>query len=246
MLPSSTLSDGQDLAHDAPPISYNRGVERGLLAELTDDARASFESLATRRQYPDGATLFFEGDPSDWVLGIVAGQVKVSALTDDGREVVLAVCGPGESLGELSAIDGRARSATATAMGDVEALLLTVDRFEAFLDAHPAVARSLLRTIAERLRDADRREVEFAALDSVGRVAARLVDLVERFGVPADDGGIRIELAITQEEIAGWTGCSGEAASKALAELRRLGLVATARRSITVVDCEGLRTRSGL
>lgn len=220
-------------------------TRHGLLNHLGPEARAEFERRATERRYADGAAMFHEGDPSDWVLGIVDGRVKVSALTDEGREVVLAVCEPGEVLGELSAVDGRPRSATATAMGPVTALMLGVADFRAFLEAHPDASIPVLRSIAERLRDADRRDVEYAALDSVGRVAARLTELADRFGTTHVDGGVRIELPITQDELAGWTGCSLEAVGKALQTLRRLGHVSTARRAITVLDADALRSRAG-
>jgi CRP-like cAMP-binding protein len=77
-------------------------------------------------------------------------------------------------------------------------------------------------------------------------VAARLVELAERFGTSADDG-IVIEMHFTQEDLAGWTGSSREAVIKALRALRGLGLIATGRRSVTVLDLEGLerRARSG-
>lgn len=219
--------------------------ERGLLEQLGAAERADFEERATVRNYGAGATLFHEGDPSDWVVAIVEGRVKVSALTEDGREVILAVCNPGEVLGELSAIDGRPRSATATALEPVRALMLAVDEFRAFLDHHPSAAVHLLQSVAERLRDADRRDVEYAALDSIGRIAARLVELAERFGIERGDGGVRIELSITQDELAGWTGCSREAVGKALRTLREQGLVATGRRAITVLDTDGLQRRAG-
>lgn len=216
----------------------------GLLAELTDDDREAFEQSATRRAYPSGSTLFHEGDPSDWVLGIVEGRVKVSALTAEGREVVLAVCGPDEVLGELSAVDGRPRSATATAIDQVVALMMSVDDFAAYLVRHPSAALVLLRSLAARLRDADRRDVEYVALDSEGRVAARLVELAERFGTTHVDGGVHIELPMTQDELAGWTGCSSESVGKALHRLRGRGHIDTGRRSITVLDVDALRRRA--
>lgn len=219
--------------------------ESGLFDRLSPEDQADFEHRATERRYREGSTLFHEGDPSDWVIAIRDGRIKISALTPDGREVVLAVCGPGEVLGELAAVDGKPRSATATAVDDVRVLLMDVDVFNAFLDERPKASMLLLRSIAERLRDADRRDVEYAALDSLGRVSARLLELADRFGTPHDDGGVRIELPITQDELAGWTGCSREAVGKALQQLRKLGAVATARRSITVLDADLLAARAG-
>jgi CRP-like cAMP-binding protein len=217
----------------------------GLLHRLSDADRADLVGRGTERRFRAGTTLFNEGDASDWVVGILEGRVKVAAITEDGREVVLAVCTPGEVLGELAAVDGRPRSATATSIDEVRAVVVPVAEVRDFLGTHPEAAMLLLESVAERLRDADRREVEYAALDSIGRVASRLVQLAERFGVPADDG-VRIELPFSQDELAGWTGCSREAVGKALQSLRRRGSITTGRRSITVLDLEGLRGRAGL
>jgi CRP-like cAMP-binding protein len=102
---------------------------RGLLDRLPAADRAELERRGTRRRYRAGAPLFHEGDPPDWVAVVLGGRVEVSAVTGDGKEVVLAVCSSGDVLGEVSAIDGLSRSATATAVDTVEALVVPVDGF---------------------------------------------------------------------------------------------------------------------
>ena len=195
-----------------------------------------------RRRYPRGTTLMNEGDRSERMVVIVAGLVKVSYYTDDGREVVLAIRGPGDLLGELAALDGEPFSATVTALDDVEALVMTVGDFRKVLAEEPDFGLSLFKSLSRKLRDADRKRVEFAAYDSVGRVASRLVELAETFGEDALEG-IRIGLPLTQEELAGWTGCSREAVAKALQTLRNRDLIESHRRGVTVKDLEGLRLR---
>src|SRR2546421_12578570 len=86
------------------------------------------------RRFRSGATLFHEGDNSDWIGLVVKGRVKISCFGADGRERLVAVIGPGELLGELSAIDGEPRSATATALEAMEAAVLTADGFVGFLE----------------------------------------------------------------------------------------------------------------
>jgi len=101
----------------------------------------------------------------------------------------------------------------------------------------------LVRMLNRRLRDADRKRIEFLAQDTVGRVCSRLVELAERFGESGGEG-VHIDLVISQEELAGWTGSSREAAIRALRSLRELGWIATSRRSITVLDLAELRRRA--
>ena len=125
------------------------------------------------------------------------------------------------------------------ALEPLDALAIPAGDFDFFLETHPRVALVILRVVIARLRDADRQQVEFAAYQTLGRVARRLVELAERFGEETD-GGVRITLPISQEELAGWAGASRESTAKALHELRDLGLIETARRDITVRDLAGL------
>jgi CRP/FNR family transcriptional regulator, cyclic AMP receptor protein len=199
--------------------------------------------LGRAKKYRRGAVLFHEGDPATNVLVVRSGRVKVSSYTEDGKEVVLAIRGPGELLGELSAIDGRGCSATAAALEPVEVVLVAAESFRTFLEDYPRVALALLGSVSGKLRDADRKRVEFGAYDTTARVAKRLVEMAERFGESAS-GAVRITLPLSQQELAGWTGASREAVSKALHQLRSRGFISTARRGITVRDIEGLRRRA--
>jgi CRP/FNR family transcriptional regulator, cyclic AMP receptor protein len=216
----------------------------GSFAEaLTAEERERLLRDGRRRRFPRGSTLFNEGERSDRVVILLSGRVKVSYFTEDGREVVLAVRSGGDILGELSVLDGEPRSATATAIEPVEGLVLAAEQFRDFLCARPRVALVLLEMLSRRLRDADRKRVEFGAYDSVGRVARQLMELAEEFGVPHGDG-VRIALPLSQDELAGWVGASRKTVSNALQSLRRRGLVETARRSITIRDVEALRKRA--
>ena len=85
------------------------------------------------------------------------------------------------------------------------------------------------------MREADRRRLEFSTLDTLARVATRLLELTERFGEPVA-GGICVELPLVQEDLARWCGASRESTVKALRTLRDLGVVTTARRTVTVHD----------
>jgi CRP-like cAMP-binding protein len=216
----------------------------GWFAQLPAPERAALHARGTPRQFRAGVALFHEGDPSDWVLLVERGRVKVAAVTADGKDVVLALRGPGDLVGELAALDGLPRSATATALDAVDARVVHADAFRGFLVEHPHAALLLLRTVCHRLRDSDRRRVEFVALDAAGRVARMLVELADKFGTPGVDGSVHIDLPITQDDLAGWTGSSREAIAKALSALRSRGLVATSRRSITVLDLKGLQARA--
>jgi CRP/FNR family transcriptional regulator, cyclic AMP receptor protein len=207
----------------------------GPLAAAFEDGR--------RLRLRTGTVLFAEGDASNRVALLLSGRVKVSTLSDGGVETVLGFRGPGEVLGDLSALDGEDHIATVTVVEDGDALVVPASRFIAALEARPGAALALLRVVAQRLRDADRKRAEFVSLDVGGRVAHRLAELAEAFGRPADDG-ILIDLTLSQRELAGWTGASREAVNKAIAQLEAAGLVRRDHRRLVVLDLEGLRLRA--
>ena len=125
----------------------------------------------------------------------------------------------------------------------MEALAISSEMFLDYLVDHPRVALHLLRMLTGRLRDADRKRIEFGARDTIGRVAARLVELAEQFGTEGGTGVV-IDLPFSQQELAGWIGSSRESVVKALTQMRARGWIETGRRSITVRDMAALRTRA--
>jgi CRP/FNR family transcriptional regulator, cyclic AMP receptor protein len=217
-------------------------------AMLTADERTDFIRRARRRRWKRGEVLIREADKSDWVLLLEVGRVKASSHTAGGSEIVLAVRGPGALVGELSAVSREPRSATVQALEPVTGYVMPLADFEVYLKEHGRIAYLLMRLIAERLRDADRKRIEFGAQDTTGRVAARLVELADRFGAPAGDterpGAVRIALPLSQDELAGWIGASREAVSKALGVLRTAGWIRTSRLQVVVLDLEALKDRS--
>jgi CRP-like cAMP-binding protein len=218
--------------------------EVAFLDILSEEDRAWLHERGVVRSFPQSSALVHEHDPSDRVLFVLKGRVKIASASEDGRERVLAFRGPGEVLGELSAIDGKPRSASVIAVDPVQALVMPATTFQTFLERTPKAAFYLLQKFVARLREADRKRVEFGATDTIGRVAARLVELSERYGKRTPEG-VRIDLPITQEELASWVGSSREGVNKALHTLRQLGWVDVERRAFTVLDMEALRRRRG-
>ncbi|MFL6160112.1 MAG: Crp/Fnr family transcriptional regulator [Marmoricola sp.] len=214
----------------------------GFFGQLTRQDRDAIRSHSGSRRFTAGSTLMYEGQAGAEVLILVSGRVKVSYLTRDGREVILDFRGPGELIGEMAVVDGHPRSNTVQAIEPVHVLALPASDFRALVASSPTLANQLLQNMIRRFRDSDRKVIEFGASHTVGRVAARLVEMVERFGTATAAGHV-IDLPITQDELAGWTGASRESVAKALASLRELDLIATDRRRFTVLDLEGLRQR---
>jgi CRP/FNR family transcriptional regulator, cyclic AMP receptor protein len=197
-----------------------------------------------RRRYTKSQSILRAGAAGDVVVVVLSGRVRLVALGAEQREVVLAIRGEGELLGEMAALGAQRRTASAIALDDVDAGILHGDEFRAFLRDRPDAALVLIRMLVRRLSEASRDLASLATQDSVGRVAKRLLDLAADHGVPSSRG-TRIELSLTQDELARWTGATRETVSRALRLMRQLGWVATDHRTITVLDPDALRERSG-
>jgi CRP/FNR family transcriptional regulator, cyclic AMP receptor protein len=210
---------------------------------LSDEDRTALEGIGRRTAFPAGTVLMHEGLHGEGVFLLRKGAVKATSVTRSGREVVLAFRGAGELIGDLAMIDDRPHSSTVVAVEPVEALLISSRDFRAFLEQRPAAGIALIRMVVDRFRDTDRKLVEFSASDSLGRVASRLLELATSHGEQSDSG-VSIALHLSQEELAGWAGCSVKAVVNALQTLRRMGLIETGRRRLTILDLDGLRERA--
>jgi CRP-like cAMP-binding protein len=209
----------------------------GFTARLSDPERAALFELGRERTYARNARVFHEGDLDNFVVVILDGRIKIVTTSPEGAESLLSVRGTGSLVGELAALDDAPRLASAIVLEPLTARVLTADEFRGFLAQHPSAALELARTLIARLRESDRRRVEFGSYDVTGRLAALLLELSR--GRP---DGSSTGIALSQQELAGLIGASRESVARALGTLRSRGLVATRRRAITVLDPDGLRS----
>ncbi len=215
-----------------------------FLRQLGPEDADALLGLTRRRRIRRAETILRAGAAGDEVVVVLDGRVKLTAYGADRREVVIALRGPGELLGEMAALAGQRRTATAVAVDDVEAGFLHADELRDFLRDHPDAALVMIRMLVRRLSEATRDVVDLATRDSVGRIAKRLLELAAEHGAPTDSG-TRIELSLSQDELARWTGATRETVSRALRLMRQLGWVATDHRTVTVLDPVALRERVG-
>jgi CRP-like cAMP-binding protein len=216
--------------------------ELPYLHALDAPAQERLRALSVPRRYEPDATLFRQGDRSDHVIIVTRGRVKVATLRPGVGEIVLAERGAGDLLGELSAIDGRPRSADAVALEEVSALTLLNDDFKVFLREQAGAAYALLETLAYRLREADLRHVELGETDAVTRLARALRQLASDHGEPT---GPWVMVALTEVELAAHLQTSPEEIANSLELLESEGIVESHRRGVTVVDAAALDAKAG-
>jgi CRP/FNR family transcriptional regulator, cyclic AMP receptor protein len=221
------------------------GAQSQPFLETLDAAeRAALLSAGRGRHWERGELLVRAGEAADSAIVLHGGLVKIHKASGSGEEVVLGISGPGDLMGEIVAVRHAARSASATALEDVDGVVISVAALRSFLAAHADAALALLDLTLRRLYVSDARRLEFATGGSLARVASRLVELTERFGAARPDGSLEVGLPINQEELASWSASSRESTARALRTLRELGLIETSRLRLIVRDLERLRSHA--
>lgn len=214
------------------------------MGALPESDRDALLGLGREREWDRGDALVRTGESAESAIILLSGLVKIHRVAADGQEVVFGIAGPGDLLGEVSAVRRSVRSATVTALVSVTGRVVPVPDLRSFLGNRPGAALALLDLTLSRLYVADAHRVEFATSESLARVTSRIVELAERFGRPTGSGALEAALPINQEELASWSGSSRESTARALRTLRELGLIETHRLRLTVLDLEGLRAHA--
>jgi CRP-like cAMP-binding protein len=214
-----------------------------FLERLTESERERLIALGILRRYPRDAVLMFQDETEEHLLLLLKGRVKVTRSSAGEHELLLAIRDRGELMGELAFIDGGPRLATVTALEAVEAVLIPGRDFRAHLETTPRVAVVLLEAVAVRFRESTVRRLQFAASDTLGRLAARIVELADRYGEPQETG-IAVSMPISQDELASWTGASRAGVAAGLQTMRELGWLTTERRRLILHDAAAIRARA--
>ncbi len=218
-------------------------LQSPLFAALDPDGAAALHSQLTETVLAKGETLFAEGDPGDRLYVIIDGKIKLGRSSNDGRESLLGVLGPGEMFGELSLFDPGPRTSTATALTDAVVLGLSNQQLRPWLAGRPEVAEALLQALARRLRRTNEAMSDLVFSDVPGRVAKALMDLGEKFGTVTPDG-LLVTHDMTQEELAQLVGASRETVNKALADFAQRGWIRLESRQVLILDVERLGKRA--
>jgi len=195
----------------AEELGFLRNVP--ILADLDDAQLDKIAKLGTRKKYKKGNIIVLEKEMGAALFVIITGKVKVVRTDEDGREVILSIFGPGEFFGEMSLLDGLARSATVVATAKSELFMIHRREFLDLLNEFPAVAISLLAELTMRLRKADAQIKSLSLKDAAGRVANVLLLLADDVGV-FKKGKVVIEDLPLQQDMANMAGTSRETVSR--------------------------------
>jgi CRP/FNR family transcriptional regulator, cyclic AMP receptor protein len=214
-----------------------------LFARLDPSGLEAIADISASRWYRRGQPIFFEGDPGDRLFLLVEGAVKIFVTSRQGEEMVLVTLGPGETFGELAAIGGGVRSASAETLE--RSLILTLNRpaLMNLLQQWPEIMQGVLESLSDVVRRLTGRTADFVFLDLYGRVAKLLLSLA---GEVKEEQNVVVDLHMTQSDLARMVGVARQSFNNALHELARRGYIELQGKRIVLLDVERLRSRAGV
>jgi CRP/FNR family cyclic AMP-dependent transcriptional regulator len=216
-------------------MNFLRTVQ--LFSELEDSDLLKLEALGERKKYEEGSTILREGDPGSAMFVVITGKVKVVRIEEEGNEVILAILGEGEFFGEMAILDGHTRSATVVTIDDSELFVLSQNDVIQLLHDFPAIAISLLKEFAVRLRKANTQIKGLSLKDAAGKVAGVILRLADEFGF-FTKGAVEITELPVQQDMASMAGTSRETVSRILQMFVEQGYVTLRGRKLVINDFE--------
>ena len=206
-----------------------------LLQGITDTALQKLAASAVRRSVNAGTILFVEGDPVVGFYLIESGAVKISRVSQDGREYILLLLGEGDSFNEVAALDGDPNPATATAHSDATVYCILRHELRRIVYDNPDLAWAMIESISRRARHLVGMVQDLSMRSVKGRLANLLLDQAQ-----ANDADA-VPRMLTQEEMASRLGTVREMVGRALRSLATDGIIEFDRHRIVVLDVERLR-----
>ena len=205
---------------------------------FSDLSPADLNKIAERmiqRTYTKGQMILLEDDLGQTFFVIAEGSVKITRLSDDGREVILAMLGESDFFGEMSLLDGAGRSANVVALEASEILTLSRNDFLEILQDYPKISISLLDELTQRIRKSDQQIESLSLSDVEQRIGITLIRLAEELGT-IKQGSVKIKNLPYQQDIANMAGTSRETVSRTFKLLEEKGLVTREGRKLTIYN----------
>jgi CRP/FNR family transcriptional regulator, cyclic AMP receptor protein len=222
---------------EAPALEVRDALaESDVFGSLTDDDLDRVIEKGRVVTYGGGALVFRKGDRANDFMIVLSGRIRLSSTSRQGREVLFDLIGPGRCFGELALVDGTNRRLDATAVKPSAVFTLRRSDVLACLEAHPEVAVRIIRVLCVRLSRAMEMFEHRTQLDLPTRSARMLLRLAREYG-----DGVRIELRISQAEIAGLVGATREKVNRQLRAWCREGILAVDEGHLIILDRKALR-----
>lgn len=199
-------------------------AELPLFHGLPAERLRRLAEVLRKKAVPAGTNMITADQPGEVVYVLLEGTVKILIEQMDGREVILAFLGAGDTVGEMSLVDSAGRSANVMTMERCTFLWMDRATFQDLLRNVPEFAQNLVRLLSSRLRMANEQIQSLSSLDVAGRLARQILAFSERYGA-ATEGGTQIGLRLTQTDLAELVGASRERVNQVMVDFRQKGLL---------------------
>ena len=206
-----------------------------LYRGLSEEDRQRLAEVAFVKSWDKGETIFSEGDPSDYLLTVLSGRVKVVKLQPSGKEVILEIFGPGDPVGAVVAYEGRPFPANAVALERTSCLLVRRAPFFALLEKHPSLVRGLLSAFTRRIVELAQRIPEVAGARVETRFAHFFLKLADRVGRPRG-ASVFIPIVLSRQELADLTGTTIETCIRLMSRWGKEGVLETEKDGFVLSD----------
>ena len=206
-----------------------------IFADLSNSDLEKISNKTILRNYNKGQVILLEESKGETFFVIKTGEVKVTKLSDDGREVILAILGESDFFGEMSLLDGEGRSANIVANEDSAVLTLSRNDFLSCLESYPKIAISLLEELAVRLRKSDKHIESLSLSDSEHRIGITIARLAEEIGT-IKKGVVSIKKLPFQQDIANMAGTSRETVSRTVKLFEDKKILTRNGRALTIFN----------
>lgn len=210
-----------------------------IFSELNDDALIKLSQLGSLKSFEKDSIILSEQEAGSALFVIVSGKVKVARVSNDdkNKEVILTLLNPSDFFGEMSLLDGLARSATVTSLEDSQVFIIQRNDFLGLIQENPEVSIALLQELTQRLRAAGMKIKALSLKDAEGKVATVLLQLADDMG-RIKQGVVEIEKLPYQHELANMAGTSRETISRTLHSFAKKGLVELEGTKLRIISYE--------
>jgi CRP/FNR family transcriptional regulator, cyclic AMP receptor protein len=208
-----------------------------IFSELSDATIEQISKIGVRKPFKKDSVVLFEHETGSALFVIVEGKVKISRVSDDGREVILTILNDSDFFGEMAILDGLSRSANVTAIEDSEIYIIQRNDFLKLIQDYPEISIALMKELTQRLRAADLKIKSLSLKDAEGKVASVILQLADDVG-KIKSGTVEIEKLPLQNDLANMAGTSRETISRTLHSLGKKGLIELKGSRLRIIDYE--------
>ncbi|SDO16424.1 Crp/Fnr family transcriptional regulator [Alkalicoccus daliensis] len=212
-----------------------------IFRDLTADELKEVAQIASQKAYPRGNTIFVEGEKRTAVYFILSGLVKVFKVSSEGQEQVISFLQTEEMFPHVGFFDDTDYPATATAVTNVQLLRIPIDAFDQLLLRNPKIAIKVMKVMGEKLLELQQRIQSITSQDVFTRIIGALVKFSRELGKVQTDGKtIKINMPMTNTDLANLIGVTRESVNRALNRLKKEGIIEHSRKEILILDMERL------